>query len=44
MKVPADLAAEVEAAGLLRDAIGFFEVLSKYGEVLVENGEMIEVL
>ena len=34
----------LDAAGSWPDAPGFFEIMGKYGEVLVINGEVIETL
>ena len=41
---PEGIGEHIDAAGSWSDAPGFFEVLGKYGEVLVVNGEVIEVL
>ena len=41
---PEGIGEHIDAAGSWPDAPGFFEVLGKYGEVLVVNGEVIEVL
>ena len=41
---PEGIGEHIDAAGSWPDATGFFEVLGKYGEVLVVNGEVIEVL
>ena len=41
---PEGIGQHLDAAGSWRDAPGFFEIMAKYGEVLVINGEVIETL
>jgi hypothetical protein len=41
---PEGIGQHLDAAGSWPDAPGFFEIMAKYGEVLVINGEVIETL
>ena len=41
---PEGIGQHLDAAGSWPDAPGFFEIMGKYGEVLVINGEVIETL
>ena len=41
---PEGIGQHLDAAGFWPDAPGFFEIMAKYGEVLVINGEVIETL
>ena len=41
---PEGIGQHLDATGSWPDAPGFFEIMAKYGEVLVINGEVIETL
>ena len=41
---PEGIGQHLDAAGFWPDGPGFFEIMAKYGEVLVINGEVIETL
>ena len=41
---PEGIGQHLDAAGSMPNALGFFEVMGKFGEVLVINGEVIETM